>query len=196
MRRFVAAVVLGATTVVIYLALEGDGPANRVATCPVRISAECQALYPALRPYETLRFPVRRDVLADGGVQILLPKASRATQEGLRDCVEVMDWGDCDIDPCASHAAVCAAWIDSNPFTRVRTASKHVIPDCREADGGWNDNHAPVDCLGTGQFGAWDSGAPEWRGCGVLPRALSTGTQCLNAPSGTVFAGERLEDSL
>jgi hypothetical protein len=161
----------------------------------VRISEECQADYPGLRPYETLRFPVVRTPLADGGVEILLPRASDKVRGGLRECVEVVDWTACDLDNCATFSGVCAKWDAGNPFTRVRSASHFVIPDCRNTDGGWNDNHAPVDCLAAGARGLLDGG-PRWFGCNVLPRASATGTQCLDAPTGTVFAGERLEDSL
>lgn len=196
MRKFIAAAVLGGTTFVIYLALSGDAAANRVATCGVRVSDECRAQYPALRTYETLRFPVRRDVLADGGIQILVPHASKAVREGLRDCMEVMDWASCDLDSCATHAGTCEKWEDANPFTRVRAASKYVIPDCRtDAGTVWDDNHAPVDCLATGAYGLPDGG-PRWAGCNVVLRSAATGTQCLNAPSGTVYAGDRIEDSL
>ena len=196
MRRLLAVVAVGATTFAVYLATQGDAAtlvANRVATCPVRISEECQADFPSLRPYETLRFPVRRDLLPDGGVSIIVPRASDKVRSGLRDCIEVMDWTACDLDSCATHAGTCEKWDAGNPFTRVRAASKYVIPDCRGDDGGWVDDHAPVDCL---RLGYASDGGYGWAGCNAVPRSLSAGSRCLNAPSGVVFAGERLQDSL
>lgn len=160
--------------------------ANRVATCPVRVSKECRAQY-GVRAYETLRFPVVRDVLPDGGVAILMPAASKATDDRLRGCVHVMDWSACNLDPVASFPAVASRWGNSNPFVLARSASKFVIPDCRNADGGWNDQHAPVACT------SLDGG---WRGCNVMPRAQMTGAACLDAPSGVVDGNERIEDAL
>lgn len=194
MRRLLAVVAVATTTFAVYLATQADVTglvANRVATCPVRISEECQADYPSLKPYETLRFPVRRDALPDGGVSIIVPRASDKVRAGLRDCIEVMDWTACDLDACATHAGVCEQWDAGNPFTRVRAASKHVIPDCRGSDGGWVDDHAPVDCLRR-----TEDGGSRWAGCNVMPRSESVGASCLNAPSGVVFAGEQLQDSL
>ena len=101
--------------------------------------------------------------------------------------------------PTAARVAVIiteeAATLAGQPITRVRTASKWVIPDCRNSDGGWNDHHAPVACNATGAYGLPDGG-PVWRGCNVLPRANSTGAACIDSPTGVVFAGERLEDAL
>lgn len=190
----IATVTVGAATYSIYtpkpttehddLVDAGAVPANRVATCPVRVSEECAAQF-GVKPYETLRFPVVRDVLPDGGVAILLPAASRAAGERLRDCVRVTDWASCDLDPVSTFPAIAAKRGDANPFTRVRAAARHVIPDC-SVDGGWDTNHAPVDCLRNG----------EWRGCNVFPRSEATGTQCLVAPSNVVEAGDSIEDSL
>lgn len=195
MRRFLAAVLLtGGTLVGIYVASTTDAPgaggALRAATCNVRVSDECLATYPSLKRYETVRFPVLRDV-SDGGLSFVLPRALAAKGSLARECIEVVDWAACDVDPCATFPAVCAAWDAGQPVTRVRSASKYVIPDCRDAlpDGGlqWVDNHAPVDCT------ELDGG---WRGCNVGLRAQRRGAKCLDAPSGVVFAGERLEDSL
>lgn len=196
-RRLITVVTLAATTVGIYLASVSDRPVNaagmRAATCAVRVSDECLAQYPALKRYETLRFPVIRDV-SDGGLSFVLPRALGAADSLARVCIEVVDWGACDLDTCATFPATCASWDAGQPVTRVRSASKFVIPDCRTG-GVWDDNHAPVDCLATGAFGLPDGG-PRWAGCNVLPRASSTGAQCLDAPSHAVTAGERLEDSL
>lgn len=51
-----------------------------------------------------------------------------------------------------------------------------VIPDCSMPDGGWDDQHAPVDCLF--QY----PGEPQrWRGCNVGARVYSSGAACLPA---------------
>lgn len=191
MRRRIAVVILAAGTVVgIYLASPTDAPAGaasmRAATCGVRVSDECLATYPALKRYETVRFPVLRDV-SDGGLSFVLPRALGAQGGLARECIEVVDWAGCDVETCAVRPSICADWDAGQPLTRVRTASKFVIPDCRGTDGGWVDNHAPVDCT------ELDGG---WRGCNVGLRAQRRGTQCLDAPSGIVYAGERLEDAL
>ena len=187
-RRLITLLVVGAGVGVgVYLASDSDGPANRAATCNVRVSDECLAQYPALKRYETVRFPVIREVAADGGLNFVLPRVLGDPQGIARECIEVVDWGACDIETCATRPAICAAWDAGQPIVRVRTASKFVIPDCRDVDGGWVDNHAPVDCT------ELDGG---WRGCNVGLRTQRTGTKCLDAPSGLVRAGERVEDSL
>lgn len=186
-RRLIAIVLLASGAVGVYLASSSDGPANRVATCHVRVSDECLAQYPALKRYETVRFPVVREVAADGGLTFVLPRALGAQGSLARECIEVLDWASCDIETCAARPGVCAQWDAGQPVTRVRTASKYVIPDCRRPDGGWDDHHAPVDCV------ELDGG---WRGCNVALRSQRVGTQCLDAPTGVVYAGERVEDSL
>lgn len=189
-RKLIAIVTVASVTVGIYLASTTDAPSGaasmRVATCGVRVSDECLKQYPALKRYETLRFPVLRDT-SDGGLSFILPRALGAEGAIVRGCVEVVDWESCDIDTCAMHPAVCGAWDARQPVTRVRAASKYVIPDCRKPDGGWDDHHAPVDCV------ELDGG---WRGCNVALRSQRVGTQCLDAPTGVVYAGERVEDSL
>lgn len=191
-RRLIALVALVGGTATIYLASLDFFPSSlRVATCPVRVSDECLAQYPALRRYETIRFPVDRNV-ADGGLSFTLPRALGAPDRRVRDCIEVMDWASCDLDPCSTFPAVCAAWDAGQPVTRARSASKFVIPDCRSTDGGWDDS-AVVDCR---RRGVAPDGGVGWWGCNVFPRGEATGTQCLDAPSGVVFAGERVEDSL
>lgn len=186
----------GGLIAAIYLASLSDArPGNRAATCSVRVSDECLAQYPALKRYETIRFPVRRSALSDGGLEFLLPRVLGDPNGIARECIEVMDWASCDLDPCATFPAICAAWDAGQPIARVRTASRWVIPDCRNSDGGWNDQHAPVACRATGAYGLPDGG-PVWRGCNVIPRANSTGAACLDSPTGVVFGGERLEDAL
>lgn len=199
MRRLLALVVLaGGTVAGVYLASTTDAPgaggALRAATCNVRVSDECLAQYPALKRYETVRFPVLRDV-SDGGLSFVLPRALGAPGSLARECIEVVDWSACDVDPCATFPAVCNAWDAGQPVKRVRTASKYVIPDCRGDDGGWVDNHASVDCL---RLGYASDGGYGWAGCNVMRRADAKpgSTACLDAPTGVVYAGERLEDSL
>jgi hypothetical protein len=68
-----------------------------------------------------------------------------------------------------------------------------VIPDCRNAQGRWNDNHAPVACRATGALGTQPGGAARWRGCNVIPAALSTGAACLPVECG-VFSGDSITD--
>lgn len=194
-RRLITTFLAGAALVSVYLAARTDfpsGPAGmRAATCGVRISDECLTQYPALKRYETIRFPVLRDV-SDGGLSFVLPRALGAQGSLARECVEVVNWADCDLDTCATFPAVCASWDAGQPVTRVRSASKYVIPDCRGLDGGWDDS-AVVDCR---RKGVAPDGGTRWWGCNVFPRAEAVGTQCLDAPSGIVFAGERVENSL
>lgn len=194
-RRLITTFLAGAALVSVYLAARTDfpsGPAGmRAATCNVRVSDECLAQYPALKRYETLRFPVLRDV-SDGGLSFVLPRVLGDPNGVVRDCVEVVAWDDCTIDTCATYPAICQLWDASVPVVRVRSASKFVIPDCRGLDGGWDDN-VVADCR---RKGVAPDGGTRWWGCNVFPRAEAVGTQCLDAPSGIVVAGERVEDSL
>lgn len=196
-RKLLAVVTLtsGAVAAVFLASITDVGPGNRSATCSVRVSDECLAQYPSLKRYEAVRFPVVRSVLGDGGLQFLMPRALGDPNSIVRDCIEVLDWATCDLDTCATYPATCASWDAGQPMTRVRAASRYVIPDCRNSDGGWDKNHAPVNCGATGAFGLPDGG-PRWAGCNVLPRTNAVGPACLDAPSGNVFLGERLEDSL
>jgi hypothetical protein len=109
--------------------------------------------------------------------------------------VEVVAWSDCTLEAANAHPGIVATWQAANPFTRVRSASSHVIPDCKGTDGGWVDDHAPVDCL---RLGYAADGGYGWAGCNVLRRADARpgSTACLDSPTGVVYAGERLEDSL
>lgn len=202
-RRLITTFLAGAALVSVYLAARTDfpsGPAGmRAATCGVRISDECLAQYPALRRYETLRFPVMREVV-DGGLAFTLPGVLGDPNGVVRDCVDVVDWPSCELATCATYPAVCALWDAGQPVVRVRSASKYVIPDCR-VGGKWEDqlgqDGGPVpDCMGVGLYGLPDGGGPRWFGCNRLSRDSAAGTQCLDAPSGIVYAGERLEDSL
>ncbi len=69
-----------------------------------------------------------------------------------------------------------------------------VIPDCWESDGGWSDNHAPVDCLATG-FMSPNDPAPGWRGCNVMEAVYSVGTACIPVEC-SVVAGDNAIDVL
>lgn len=174
------------TTDIVDIADAGVDSANRVATCPVKVSDECRAKFGA-KKYETLRFPVFVDVQSAAVTNIIMPPAAKA----VKSCIDLIDFSKCDLDPVASFPAVAAKWGDSNPFSRVPGASKAVIPDCRNPDGGWNDRHAPVACTRT-----QPDGGTAWMGCNVMPRSESNGAQCLNAPSLSVIQGDRLEESL
>lgn len=191
----VAVVTVGGVTATIYapapgvtqadLADAGIASANRVATCPVRVDPTCAAQL-GLRQYETVRFPVFRAVQSDGGLEFVLPPGIR----GLGRCIEVLDdWRHCDIDATATFPAVASRWGQAVPLVVVRSTSRHVIPDCR--DGGAWDDRLVVDC----RMRQPDGGA-RWAGCNAMPRAQAVGTQCLDAPTGVVLQGERLEDAL
>lgn len=192
----VSSITIGAVTYNIYapkndttevdLADAGVASANRVATCPVRVSDECRGRF-GLKRYETVRFPIFTDNQSASVTNVILPPAARA----IKSCVEVVDFAQCDVDPTGSFPSVALKWGDPNPFTRVPTATKFVIPDCRNADGGWNELHAPVACLRS-----LPDGGTGWKGCNVIPRSEASGGACLPAPSGSVMLGDRLEESL
>jgi hypothetical protein len=164
-----------------------DPTALRVATCPVRLREECRGKYPDMKRYETVRLPV---AMLDGGVP-LEKSLAIALPDVLADCVEVLRLEDCAFEDCAKTPGACDVK-DAGLAKADRAASKYVIPDCRAPDGGWDDS-AVVDCRRAGVL--LDGGAAWW-GCNVFPRAEAVGTQCLDAPTGVVVAGERLEDSL
>lgn len=168
------------------LADAGVAAANRVATCPVRVSDECRSRF-GLRRYETVRFPIVLDSQSATISNVILPPSARA----VRSCVDIIDFTQCDVDPVSSFPVIASNWGDPNPFTRVLSASKFVIPDCRNPDGGWDESHAPVACLRS-----LPDGGTGWKGCNTMPRAESSGGQCLPAPSGAVMLGDRLEDSM
>jgi hypothetical protein len=128
--------------------------------------------------------------MLDGGVP-LEKSLAIALPDVLADCVEVLRLEDCAFEDCAKTPGACDVK-DAGLAKADRAASKYVIPDCRAPDGGWDDS-AVVDCRRAGVL--LDGGAAWW-GCNVFPRAEAVGTQCLDAPTGVVVAGERLEDSL
>lgn len=198
----VATAVVGGVTFTVYAPARGltaadyadagvSGP-NRVATCPVRVSPECAQAY-GTRRYETVRFLVVLGALADGGRDVLLPPRPRGVAS---ECLRVMDWTECDIDPTASFPAVAAKWDAPVPVTLARQVSRYVIPDCRRPDGGYDlhlgdDGGAVPDC----RRRELDGGS-RWFGCNVMRRAEAVGTQCIAAPTGVIVYGERLEESL
>lgn len=64
-----------------------------------------------------------------------------------------------------------------------------VIPDCRSRllPSGWDEQHAPVDCLAGGPYS--QGGPPRWRGCSVMAAEYAVGAECLPALC-SVVAGE------
>lgn len=56
----------------------------------------------------------------------------------------------------------------------VLDESPCVIPDCSTADGGWDDDHAPVDCVFQ-----YPGESRRWRGCNVGAAVYSSGAACL-----------------
>lgn len=121
MRRLLTAVTIGATSVLVYLAAStGPVGVQREATCPVRVSDECRAIYASqgltVARYERLKFPVFRRALSDGGVEIDMPRALARVQ----DCIEVRDWSDCVLAACPGTAPlVCALWDAGMPVRRA-----------------------------------------------------------------------------
>ncbi len=121
MRRLLAIVALaGGVVATVYLAAPGDvGPADRSATCGVRVSDELLALARdaglSLSRYERVRVPVKRSALADGGLEFELPPRALDLGRGL----EVMDWPDCVLETCAARPAACARWDNAVPFVVV-----------------------------------------------------------------------------
>lgn len=176
---------------------------THLATCAVRFDDACRQMW-HMKQYDTVQMPVTR-IIHDkpeknesGGeddatlyVEVQLPP-SVAKQDGEK-CLDSMDWQRCRYVACEKGA--CDKWQDAQPFAVVRAVSTHVIPDCRDEGGRWDDKHAPVDCLGVGPFGNQD-GSPRWRGCNVTPREYATGAACLDAPTDVVLGGESLVDSL
>lgn len=169
----------------------GVAAPTHIATCPARIRPQCAAAY-GTRRYETLRFPVFVAATPGDpqGFDVLLPPRSQSVAG---PCIEVMRWADCTLEAVTggTQAAALAYWVAEIPVLVARSSSSHVVPDCRGADGGWDDAHAPVAC----QRREPDGGS-RWSGCNVMPRAQAVGGACLDAPTGVVFFGERWEDSL
>ena len=103
--------------------------ATHVATCHVRLSAECVAVandagYP-LHTHERLRFPVSMLVLPDGGRDVTLPPMNLGVA---RRCVEVVDWADCAFVTAAAAPVVAALWGQPLAFTTLGAVKKCVRP--------------------------------------------------------------------
>jgi len=64
-----------------------------------------------------------------------------------------------------------------------------VIPDCHSwlLLSGWDEQHAPVDCLAGGPYAM--GGPPRWRGCSVMAAEYAVGSECLPARC-SVTAGD------
>jgi hypothetical protein len=162
--------------------------ASHWVTCPVRFTDDCRARLQQRR-YATVRMPVRMPGAPDGG-DAGLPELPEGPE-----CLSVVDWGACSIEEAAPEDKE-RPWADiRTSLTPAPAASAYVVPDCRDDAGRWVDMHAPVDCYAVGALGAPDGG-PRWFGCNVFPRRWSAGTQCLDAPTGVIWLGDRLEDSL
>ena len=160
------------------LADAGLAPTH-MATCDVRLDDECMAQY-GLPRYTSLQFPA---AVVGATHEASLPPSTPKVSSTLHRCIEVVDWDDCTLAACDSTCRT--RWASANPYRVIAAAaSKWVVPDCSTPDGGWDNDHAQVDCLATGVLGRPDGGA-RWRGCNVLPRALSQGAACLDSVGST-----------
>lgn len=172
-RRLISVVTLaGGTVATVWLLLTGAVAPNRVATCEVALAPELVAWardagHARIGRSEVLRFGVRRDVLADGGLDFTLPVGMAPLG---RD-IHVKDWrSDCTLDACATYPALCvqAKFDGAQPFVVVRTARRCVrtkrdagVGTCRRADGSLSDSTCRDGCnvFLVGQ--ALDPSAPE-----------------------------------
>jgi hypothetical protein len=96
----------------------------------------------------------------------------------------------------AASAAIAlgaaTGYVETRPTQFLVTAdagTECVIPDCRNRllPSGWDEQHAPVDCLAGGPYSA--GGPPRWRGCSVMAAEFAVGAECLPARC-SVVAGE------
>jgi hypothetical protein len=89
--------------------------------------------------------------------------------------------------------AAGGAYVETRPtrflITSVDGGTEWVIPDCRSRlqPTGWDERHAPVDCLASGPYAR--GGPPVWRGCSVFRAEYALGSECLPARF-SVAAGE------
>jgi hypothetical protein len=140
-------VTIGAVTYTVYLpdtgvtladlADAGAATPTHALTCPVRVSAACQARFGVGR-YEWVQFGAVMDPLVGSSRDVLFPPLG-----AIRQCVELMDFQQCTAVPCASAAAVCAKFGNANPFTLaagdrkcVRRNTARGYGACRFGDGG------------------------------------------------------------
>ena len=90
-------------------------------------------------------------------------------------------------------ASAGTAYVETRPtqflVTSTDAGTGCVIPDCRNRllPTGWEEQHAPVDCLASGPYSM--GGPPRWRGCSVFAAEYAVGSQCLPARC-SVVAGE------
>jgi hypothetical protein len=90
-------------------------------------------------------------------------------------------------------AAAGVTYVGTRPtaflVTSVDGGTGCVIPDCRDRllPSGWDEQHAPVDCLAVGPYAM--GGPPRWRGCAVMAAEYAVGTECLQARC-SVTAGD------
>jgi hypothetical protein len=158
--------------------------AAKLVTCPVRFSDSERAMLEDAGisfPRSSQRY-ARISTLAfdcsavDGGLVVPL-LAKFGVVQANSPALQVVQKDACVLSACDS---LCAA---ATPI-RVETPTCRV-PDCRTADGGWDEAHAPVDCLSS------LGGAPAWRGCNVIPSAYASGAQCVPVEC-AAFVGDGL----
>lgn len=183
MRRLITIVSLaGGLTAAIWLGLPSD-TANRVATCPVRISDEGLRLAREaglqLKRNERLRFPVQRTMQADGGLRFDLPP----NMDELRGLVVVKDWADCDIDPVSSFPGVAARWDAGLPFVFPGASSRKCVR--AKADAGLTCLRREIDG-GTRSFGDRN----------VFPRAEAVAPATCDPCECSIYLGEDPEEDL
>lgn len=95
-------------------------------------------------------------------------------------------------------AAAGAGYVETRPTVFLVTStdggsgSGCVIPDCRSRllPSGWDEQHAPVDCLAGGPYAM--GGPPRWRGCSVFAAEYAVGSECLPARCSVVAGADPL----
>lgn len=181
MRKLITTVLVGAVTFSVYV-LTGDtlqeqvadaadggiSPANRDATCPVRLD-EDYAADAGLKLYQRLTFPVSLRTLPDGGRDVTLPPMPL---QRARQALDVVDWNDCTL--AASTAPVAALWGDARPFV---TATR---PWCRAHQPG-----LPCLLLDGGSFGDRNVSHCSTRAAPAT---------CERVSSGVIYLGDSEDD--
>jgi len=93
-------------------------------------------------------------------------------------------------------AAAGAGYVETRPTVFLVTStdggSGCVIPDCRSRllPSGWDEQHAPVDCLAGGPYAM--GGPPRRRGCSVFAAEYAVGSECLPARCSVVAGADPL----
>jgi len=185
MRRFVAAVVLASgVTLAIFLASgPGDVVPNRVVTCEATatpsLRQRAQASGYALAKHFQVRMGARRNALADGGVEFILPR-------GIADDIRVRDWNECDVDACATFPARCiqAEFDSAMPFVVaqprcVRRKADAGANSCLLADGGRGDRPRCAD--GCNVYPALAFQQPLGAGCERVACSVASGESAREA---------------